>query len=1349
MGIEWWIGALGSEWMDPVGALPALWGAGGLLILLLAGYESSQAGGRTLEALLEESEERWRRLVEEHPEPIYVTVNGCIRYINPSGLSIFGADSVDELMGAEVMSFVHPDVRDTMRDRLAQLNRGEETEPLEHRMIRRDGEERIVVTRTVPIRYEGQAAGQTVIRDVTEQRRAEEAVKKSEYLLDETLRQMPAGVVIVDAPSGRLVRYNEEAQRLLGHEALPVDGVLDYGKYAAHHPDGTPYNSEEYPIARALSGETVTNEEMRYQRPGDGGMAILSVSAAPIRDDAGRILRAVSTFQDITARKQIEDELGNSKALYEALTRSYPLGAIVVFDHDLRYLLAGGQELETVGLSADQMIGKTIWEVFPAETCALIESDYRKVLRGEPVRSEVPYEGEVYVNCDVPVYDDAGDIIAGMVVTMNITQLKEAEAELKRANQLLKHTQRITKTGGWVYDPSTETVAWTAEMRRIHDVGPDFTPTPATAFSFCLPRWRPVAERAIERAIERQAEFTVELEIMTAQQRRRWIEVRGEPDVQAGRVARVVGTARDITRQKSRLERLRLLDAAVEHAHDMVIVTEAQPIDEPGPRIVYVNEAFEEQTGYTRGEAIGRTPRMLQGEDTDREALGRIRAALERAEPAREEVLNYRKDGTPYWIDLSIVPVTTGDGAPTHYLSVQRNITERKEAEQALVAAKEEAEELAQRNEMALLGADLGFWDLDFNTWTNVVNERWAEMLGYTLDEVGDTQDFFEEHTHPDDLRRAYEAMDRHARGEIPMIDLEIRMRAKDGTWRWIQDRGKIMEWNDDGSPRRAVGTHLDITERKRRASIERRFGRLLDASAEEIYVFDAESLRFTQVSRGGQKDLGRSMDSLRTMTPLDIKPFDRPTFAELLRPLRTGRQGQVQFETTHRRADGSTYPVEVRLQLSQQEEPPVFLAVVQDITARKRRERELVAAKEEAEEMNRLKTAFLANMSHEIRTPLTAIIGFADVLSSQVDSEAVELLDLIRESGRRLEMTLTSVLDLAQLESHTMSLSPEWTDVGDLVRDVATLFRTQAESRGIGLVVDTPPKRVKAYLDATALQRILTNIVSNAIKFTEQGSVQVRVRAAPGADAVRIAVEDTGIGIPADQLDTIFTEFAQVSQGYTRDYEGSGLGLTISQELVELLGGTIEIESTEGEGSVVTVQVPRHAPGTAPAETEAPQRESPPTATARSARVERPPKAPTPQPAPVPDGPRTVLLVEDNALTRDVLPLLIEESGAPFTIEAAATAGEALDKASETTYDLFLIDINLGSEMTGVDVMNRLRGDARYASAPMIACTAYAMPGDEERLLAAGFDAYLAKPFRKDELLDAMNEALRRAGPS
>jgi CheY-like chemotaxis protein len=221
------------------------------------------------------------------------------------------------------------------------------------------------------------------------------------------------------------------------------------------------------------------------------------------------------------------------------------------------------------------------------------------------------------------------------------------------------------------------------------------------------------------------------------------------------------------------------------------------------------------------------------------------------------------------------------------------------------------------------------------------------------------------------------------------------------------------------------------------------------------------------------------------------------------------------------------------------------------------------------------------------------------------------------------------------------------------------------------------------------------------------------------------------------------------VSQGYTRDYEGSGLGLTISQELAELLGGTIEIESTEGGGSVFTVQVPQHAPGAAPAEAEAPPEEAPSPTADRSARAGRPPEVHTPQADPSPDTLRTVLLVEDNALTREVLPLLIQKTGAPFTIDVAATAEEALDKAMKTTYDLFLIDINLGFETTGVDVMSRLRDDAQYASTPMIACTAYAMPGDEEQFLEAGFDAYLAKPFRKDELIDVMNRVTRSAGAS
>jgi CheY-like chemotaxis protein len=437
------------------------------------------------------------------------------------------------------------------------------------------------------------------------------------------------------------------------------------------------------------------------------------------------------------------------------------------------------------------------------------------------------------------------------------------------------------------------------------------------------------------------------------------------------------------------------------------------------------------------------------------------------------------------------------------------------------------------------------------------------------------------------------------------------------------------------------------------------------------------------------------------------------------------------------------------------------------DITERKETEEALIAAKEKAEEMNRLKSAFLANMSHEIRTPLTAIIGFADVLSSQVDDTALGLLEMIRDSGKRLELTLTSVLDLAQLESHTMTLSPEWTDVGELAHNVARLFRTKTESHGVDLIVDTPAEAATAYVDPSAMQRILMNLIANAVKFTKQGYVRVAVDVVPDMDIVRIQVEDTGIGIPADRIETIFTEFTQASQGYTRDYEGSGLGLTISQELADLLGGSIEVESTEGEGSLFTVHIPRQAgdaeddtssaPGEAfhnvPAPSGSgttPSDEEPKTASRRGPMAPRGVQEPSGTP-PAEWGDKwfTVLLVEDNELTRDVLPLLIKETGAPFTVEGAATADEAFEKAKRTKYSLFLIDINLGTSVTGIDVMSALRDQPQYADTPMVACTAYAMPGDEEQFLKAGFDAYLAKPFRKDELVSVMTGMVHNAAPS
>ncbi len=230
--------------------------------------------------------------------------------------------------------------------------------------------------------------------------------------------------------------------------------------------------------------------------------------------------------------------------------------------------------------------------------------------------------------------------------------------------------------------------------------------------------------------------------------------------------------------------------------------------------------------------------------------------------------------------------------------------------------------------------------------------------------------------------------------------------------------------------------------------------------------------------------------------------------------------------------------------------------------------------AREQAEEMARLKSAFLANMSHEIRTPLTAIIGFAQVLGEEVGPAQRQLVEPIEQSGKRLLSTLNSVLDLARLKSEGIALSIEPLDVAEEVHDLAEMLRPQANERGLNLVVNAPVCGIMVRADRSALNRVFVNLLSNAIKFTEVGRITLSVEQTDATAYVR--VRDTGRGISPGFLPKLFEEFHQESTGVTRSHEGSGLGLAITKGLVELMGGTIDVDSVFGEGSVFSVALPR-----------------------------------------------------------------------------------------------------------------------------------------------------------------------------
>ena len=715
---------------------------------------------------------------------------------------------------------------------------------------------------------------------------------------------------------------------------------------------------------------------------------------------------------------------------------------------------------------------------------------------------------------------------------------------------------------------------------------------------------------------------------------------------------------RDVT------DRLRMEDALQERNEylavtlrsigDAVIATDADG------RVTEMNAVAETLTGWPRNEAEGRPLSdvfVIHNAQTGNPVENPVDRVLREGTTvglANHTVLTAR-DGTTYQIADSAAPIrprhasaknasskdperheATRTDAPSTDASrtdnghsllgvvlVFRDITQQYERREALrksrLALEAEREQLA----MALTGADLGLWDWNVNTDEVRYSERWAEMLGYTLEETEGTEAFFASHTHPEDLPRVKQAAERHAAGEIPYIDLEIRMRHHDGTWRWILDRGKILEWNDDGTPRRMVGTHMDITERKEAEHALRRrerniqelysaVGTLARAATREelakqiaqlvtntfgyaacvVRWLDDDALRPVAASYTDDTVVSRPRPSY----PVDGDAFPAEAFrtgetihlprirsdereriggvtaAGLLQSaayVPVGHHGSITV-TAHR---GNIRPFDLHLL-------ELLAHAATGVLDRIENEATLHASREEAERANRLKSTFLANMSHEIRTPLTSILGFAEEIerlargAETADPELTRrFAQLIGKSGRSLMETLNGVLNLSRLESGSMALEAQPVDLSRLAAEGTDQFRRQARNASVDLTA-TLDRSVRARVNPGGVRIIVQNLVSNAIKFTpEGGRVTVRV-SATDSEAV-LAVEDTGIGMHPDDVPTLLQPFRQASEGLSREYEGTGLGLAVTRRVVEQMGGTLTVDTAPGDGTCFTVGLP------------------------------------------------------------------------------------------------------------------------------------------------------------------------------
>jgi PAS domain S-box-containing protein len=682
------------------------------------------------------------------------------------------------------------------------------------------------------------------------------------------------------------------------------------------------------------------------------------------------------------------------------------------------------------------------------------------------------------------------------------------------------------------------------------------------------------------------------------------------------------------------------------------------------------------------------------------------------------------KDGHIVWASMHVSLVRSEQSGQILYGITQViDITDKKAAEHQIL------EDQALYNEILENAQDL----ITISTAdgiTRFCSPSIRHVLGYELEElVGQNNMSL---YHPDDL---------HHFGVMSRSDKDVficRVRHKDGHYLWFETAFQIFR-DAEGQVDRVMGIGRDITDRKRYVEqIEKlsyEHSLILNSVSEGIFGLDNEGNAMfinpagaSMLGHDPEQFTGRNYNELVQHTRADGVPYpvqDSPV-------MKTIQDGQPRFvkEEFLWRTDGSSFLSEYRITpIIDKGEIKGAVVVFTDIT----NEREILKAKESAEHADLAKSEFLAIMSHELRTPMNGVMGMADLLlETPLTEEQQDYAEIISMSGRALLQIVNEILDFSKIEAGKMELNEEPVDLSALIGSVLELFHSKAMDKNIPVTWRIDPAIPEFVTgDGTRIRQVLVNLVGNALKFTETGSIRIAVEQLPMKDpalfGLDFAVTDTGIGIPADKLDHLFQSFSQLHPAINRKYGGTGLGLAISKKLVELMGGSITVESVEGAGSTFRFQLVTRSweDFRSPVAADTELRNETAVTHVKPPRSDR--------------KPLSLLVAEDEPVNQKLLLRMLEKIG--YQADVANNGAEAVDAMIRKPYDLVFMDVQM-PVMDGITATARIHEALAPEAMPkIVGVTAFARREDKETCLAAGMHDFISKPYSAAEVQRVLDQ--------